>query len=176
MHLFLWFLISLGTLMVLVLLVAIVKFKLARLDMTFVEFSRRLIAGGGFKNITVQELDRMHRSDRSVFTIIDLRNRKAETKLFLDSIPSPFDEFLKDVVMGRKYEPEKPIVLACDTGQMSRVAANILVEDEGFSNVYNLSGGIERWNHWQEKKNQDTSSVLKRFARCCSPTESPNMS
>ena len=66
----------------------------------------------------------MRRSGREGQVIVDLRDRKAAlAKPIPNSISSPFDEFLKEVVVERKYSPNNPIVLICDTGQMSRVAA-----------------------------------------------------
>jgi rhodanese-related sulfurtransferase len=150
-------------------LAALIKFKLAGLDMTFFEFSRRLVVGGGYKRISAREFDDMRRSGYESLSVVDLRDKNAtEATPFPNSISSPFDEFLKEVVVERKYDAETPIVLVCDTGHMSRVAANILVEDEGFTNVYNLDGGIVNWTRWQERASrQSRSCTAKAFASCC---------
>jgi rhodanese-related sulfurtransferase len=150
-------------------LLAFLKFKLAKLDMTFFEFSRRLIRGGGYKKISPQEFEEMRRSGIESPAIVDLRDRKAaQAKPIPNSISSPFDEFLKEVVVERRYRPDNPIVLVCDTGQMSRVAANILVEDEDFTDVYNLNGGVARWERWQRREvTQSGCCALKRLAMCC---------
>jgi len=62
--------------------------------MTFFEFSRRLIRGGGYKRISPREFDEMRRFGLERPTIVDLRDRKAaQAKPILNSISSPFDEF-----------------------------------------------------------------------------------
>ena len=67
------------------------------------------------------------------------------------SISNPFDDFLKDVLVEEKYSDylDKEIVLVCDTGHMSRVAASVLAE-EGFNKVYSLKRGMRRWQRWQK--------------------------
>jgi rhodanese-related sulfurtransferase len=148
---------------------AFLKFKLARLDMTFLEFSRRLIRGGGYKRISPRELDEIRRSGLESTVIVDLRERRAaQSKPFPNSISSPFDEFLKEVVVEKNYRPDDPIVLVCDTGQMSRVAANILVEDEEFTDVYNLNGGVASWERWLRKEAaRQGCCAIERLAMCC---------
>ncbi|KUO50283.1 MAG: hypothetical protein APF76_11270 [Desulfitibacter sp. BRH_c19] len=42
--------------------------------------------------------------------------------------------------------PDSPILLVCRSGNRSMQAARILV-DEGFTNLYNLSGGMLEWSY-----------------------------
>jgi rhodanese-related sulfurtransferase len=151
------------------LLLAFLKFRIAKLDMTFFEFSRRLVRGGGYKRISPPEFDEMRRAEVESPVIVDLRDRNAaQAKPIPNSISSPFDDFLKEVVVERKYGPDNPIVLVCDTGQMSRVAANILVEDEEFTNVYNLDGGIASWERWQRRTAMRAGCcAIDNLASCC---------
>jgi rhodanese-related sulfurtransferase len=151
------------------LLLTMVRFKLARIDMGFVEFSRRLLRGGAYKNIAPEEFDSILRTGHKKLQIIDLRDAKvASAAPIPNSLASPFDDFLRDVVLESKYGPDDPIVLACDTGHMSRVAADILVEDESFTDVSNLEGGYENWKRWRERSS-DTSGccAIGQLARCC---------
>lgn len=148
-------------------LLAVYKFKLAKIDMTFLEFAGRLLKGGGFKNISPDEMLTMQTQGASKLTIIDLRDSNAVKKSpFPNAIASPFDSFLKEVVVDNKYHPKEPIVLVCDTGQMSRVAANILVEDETFTKVYSLKGGVANWTKWKANSTR-ASHGLKNLAQCC---------
>lgn len=163
---FIWLLISLTGLILLSTLWAVVKFKLAKIDMGFFEFAARLLKGNGFKTISPDELAAMQTQGIAKLTVIDLRDPKAVKKLpFPNAISSPFDNFLKEVVVDEKYHSKDPIVLACDTGQMSRVAAAILVEDEAFSNVYSLKGGVANWKKWEVSATR-ASHGLKSFVRC----------
>lgn len=147
-----WILCSTIGLAVVVLLISIMKFRLAKIDMTFVEFARRLIVGGGYSTISPQELDKLRRDPQTNVQIVDLSVKKESLATPIPgSINQHFDDFLKDVVVEMKYKPNEPIVIACDTGHISRVASNILVEDEGFTNVFNLKGGIERWARWSRR-------------------------
>lgn len=43
-------------------------------------------------------------------------------------------------------DTKRPIIIYCATGGRSRVAAQML-EEEGFSKIYNLTGGIRDWNN-----------------------------
>jgi rhodanese-related sulfurtransferase len=151
------------------LLVTVVRFKLAGIDMSFLEFSRRLLRGGGYKNIAPEELDSILLEGHKKLQIIDLRDAKvAKVAPIPNSVSSPFDDFLKDVVVEGKYGSDDPIVLACDTGLMSRVAADILIEDENFTDVYNLEGGYENWKRWQERSsNASGCCAIGHLARCC---------
>ncbi len=151
-------------------LLVYVKFKLAKIDMTFFEFSRRLMRGGGYKNISPREFDDLRGSGHERLKIVDLRDRKTnEATPIPGSIPSPFDEFLKEVVVEKRFEPNDPIVLVCDTGHMSRVAANILVEDEGFTDAYNLAGGTANWTRWQMRTARASRCCsVEKLAACCS--------
>ena len=163
-----WSLISLVGLIVGAGLLAVVKFKRAQLDMSFMEFARRLIKGGGFMNISPYDLEEMLIAGAPELKVIDLRDQKDIQKTpFPNATASSFDIFLKEVVVDEKYSHKDPIVLICDTGQMSRVAANILVEDEGFTDVFNLQGGVARWKRWQARSAKSSSRACRHFRTCC---------
>ena len=59
---------------------------------------------------------------------------------------------------------KKSIILVCDTGQKSRVAASVLI-DEGFSKLVSLKRGMRRWHRWEMLKLncQKKSSVGSYF-------------
>ena len=42
------------------------------------------------------------------------------------------------------------MILICDHGLKSKVAADILGEDEGFSSVVSLRGGMEAWEKFKK--------------------------
>ncbi len=59
---------------------------------------------------------------------------------------------------------DEDIVLVCDTGHMSRVAAEIMGEDEGFARVFSLRGGMKAWERWRDKETQAAAFLIRR---CC---------
>lgn len=72
--------------------------------------------------------------------IIDVRNSdKYESGHIKDAINIPVDN-----ISSIDYDKDTVIILYCDTGIISANAAKILV-DEGYTNVYNLDGGLINW-------------------------------
>jgi rhodanese-related sulfurtransferase len=51
---------------------------------------------------------------------------------------------VKERVAELKKHKDSPVVVYCKTGTRSSIACNALISN-GFSNVYNLSGGIISW-------------------------------
>lgn len=52
------------------------------------------------------------------------------------------DDFTEKVA---QYDKSKPVFVYCKAGVRGRKAANKLAE-LGFTNIYNLEGGIDKWN------------------------------
>ena len=75
--------------------------------------------------------------------IIDIREPwEVAQGTLAEARPIPMDdvpEQLSDI------PTDKPVVLMCHTGRRSEALA-IWMETEGFENVLNLVGGIERWS------------------------------
>jgi rhodanese-related sulfurtransferase len=143
-----------------------------RFKMDIVEFSKQLFWGKGYYNITPPQLsEKMEKSGNDVL-VIDLREKEQFEKGNIETaISSPFDAFLKTVLVDQKYADylDTEIVLVCDTGHMSRVAGAILAE-EGFKKIYSLSRGMRRWNRWQKMLSQYNGRKYKKnslLASCC---------
>lgn len=122
-----------------------------KFDIDFVEVFKRLIWGGGYDELTPPQLSKKLQNGNSNPLIVDLREKERFEKSHIEeAISSPFDDFLRDVLVEEKYSDslEKEIVLVCDTGHMSRVAGSVLAE-EGFEKVYSLKRGMRRWLRWQ---------------------------
>jgi rhodanese-related sulfurtransferase len=116
-----------------------------------VEFFKYLLWGEGYYELTPPQLSEKFKNGKLNTIVIDLREKDRFEKSHIEgSISSPFDDFLKSVLVEQKYSEylEKDIVLVCDTGHMSRVAGSVLAE-EGFKKVYSLKGGMRRWQRWQ---------------------------
>jgi len=132
--------------------VAVRRFKKAPIDMDVVEFCRRLVRGRGFRNLSPAQFSRMIEMHGSDSLVIDLRDAKvAGRDPFPRALSKPFDVFLREVVVERAYDAyrNRDVYLLCDSGHMSRVAADILAQDEGFARVANLAGGVKRWRRWK---------------------------
>ena len=69
-----------------------------------------------------------------------------------------FDDFMHEVLVKEDYAKDKAMILICGHGLMNKVAADILGEDECFSSVVSLRGGIEIWEKY--------SQPAPRFAYC----------
>jgi len=129
---------------------------------------RYKIFGKGHTNLTPPQasLLLLQNKNSEDIPIIDLRETEAYEKNHIPgSISKPIDDFLKDIYNG-KYAAEptdKKTILVCDTGQLSEMAAAIMAE-EGFTQVYNIKGGMRRWNRWMKLSQK---AVITKIASCC---------
>ena len=72
--------------------------------------------------------------------VIDVRSSEEyETGHIKDSINIPVD-----IISTVDYDKEKTIIVYCATGMRSANAAQALI-DVGYTNVYNLDGGLINW-------------------------------
>jgi rhodanese-related sulfurtransferase len=93
------------------------------------------------KSITVTELKEMF-DNKEDFQLIDVRE-EAEyenaningTLIPLGEIPSRYNEISKD----------KKVIIQCRSGVRSANALNYLEQNLGYTNLYNLEGGIIAW-------------------------------
>ncbi len=136
-----------------------------QIDMGMKEFLKYLLWGSGYQTLTPPQLDSRLNADPAL-QVIDLRTRQKFRKGHIQNALSyPFDDFVKKVVMHEHSDTRKdqPVVLVCDTGHQSRVAASILVEN-GFEYPISLNRGMHRYLRWQDLKR----SQEKPEHRCCS--------
>ncbi len=128
--------------------------KTKRFKMAPMIFFKHLLFGKGYKNITPPQLERLLKRKNSGTLVIDLREKKSFTKMHIPgAILHPFDDFIGNVLMDKGYKTHRnqSIILVCDTGQKSRVAGSILLE-EGFNRVISLKRGMRRWRRWEKLK------------------------
>jgi rhodanese-related sulfurtransferase len=120
------------------------------------EIIKYTIIGKGYTNLTPPQTSRLLLENENNVRIVDLRETETYEKNHINgSISRPIDDFLKEIFKGT-YSSKKTdlkIVLVCDTGQLSKVAAAIMTE-EGFTQVYNIKGGMRRWNRWMKLCNR----------------------
>lgn len=92
------------------------------------------------KEITVEELkDKIDNNED--FQLIDVREEFEYETSNINGEHIP----LADVVLEQeKISQDKPVVIHCRSGKRSAQAI-MLLEQEGFDNLYNLQGGILAW-------------------------------
>ncbi|CAN5382493.1 hypothetical protein BH09BAC5_BH09BAC5_18160 [soil metagenome] len=93
------------------------------------------------KEITVQELKRMRDNNES-FQLIDVREpHEAE----IASIGGELIPMGDIVGQFEKVSKDKQVVIHCRSGARSASVIQMLEKQYGFTNLYNLKGGIIAW-------------------------------
>jgi len=140
--------------------ILIARKKLREIEsVSLLDFVRRMKSGAYFRDIGSAELQEILARRRDMPLLIDLRERDIFEKEHIEkTISLPFDDFMHEVLVEESYDKEQAMILICDHGLKSKVAADILGEDEGFSSVLSLRGGMEAWEKYRQP--------APRFA-CC---------
>ncbi len=124
-----------------------------------IDFVRRMRSGAEFRDIEPAELQEILAHQSNLPLIVDLREKEPYKEGHIaKAILLPFDDFLHEVLINEVYDKDQAMILICDHGLKSKVAADILGEDEGFSSVLSLRGGMEAWEKYRQP--------LSRF-QCC---------
>jgi rhodanese-related sulfurtransferase len=92
------------------------------------------------KEISVQELkDKKDKGED--FQLIDVREDFEYEMSNLGGLSIPLSGIL---IEAEKVEKDKPVVVMCRSGKRS-AAAIMQLEQHGYTNLYNLQGGILAW-------------------------------
>jgi rhodanese-related sulfurtransferase len=92
------------------------------------------------KEISVQELKEKKDKGEN-FQLIDVREDFEYEMSNLGGLSIPLSGIL---IEAEKIEKDKPVVVMCRSGKRS-AAAIMQLEQHGFTNLYNLQGGILAW-------------------------------
>ncbi|MCY4778694.1 rhodanese-like domain-containing protein [Sphingobacterium sp. UT-1RO-CII-1] len=92
------------------------------------------------KEVTVQELKNMI-ENKDDFQLIDVRESFEYEVSHLNGLNIPLGGLLIEV---DKVAKDKPVIVQCRSGKRSAQAI-LLLEQQGFSNLANLKGGIVAW-------------------------------
>lgn len=95
----------------------------------------------GMKEITVQELKAL-KDSKADFQLIDVREPHEYDICNLDGELIPMAEIPSNV---DKISREKQVVIHCRSGKRSGEMVLWLEKNEGFTNLYNLKGGVLAW-------------------------------
>jgi sulfur-carrier protein adenylyltransferase/sulfurtransferase len=90
--------------------------------------------------ITVQELEAL-RDAKADFIVLDVRNPDEYQICNLNGLLIPLAELPQRL---DELDKNKQIIIHCHAGGRSRRATEYLIQ-QGFSQVYNLKGGITAW-------------------------------
>lgn len=93
------------------------------------------------KEITVLELKKMIDNEED-FQLIDVRETFEYEMSNLNGLNIP----LAGVILeASKISKDKPVIMQCRSGARSAAALNQLEQQLGYTNLYNLKGGILAW-------------------------------
>ena len=94
------------------------------------------------KEITVKELkEKMDKKE--TFQLIDVREQHEHEFANISGEVIPMSRVINE---KDKIESDKPVVFYCRSGNRSAVVIQALEQRFGFTNLYNLKGGILAWS------------------------------
>lgn len=91
--------------------------------------------------ITVQDLKKMI-DNKEDFQLIDVRETFEYEMSNLNGLNIPLAGLLLE---ADQISKDKPVIMQCRSGARSAAAVNQLEKQFGFTNLYNLKGGILAW-------------------------------
>jgi rhodanese-related sulfurtransferase len=100
----------------------------------------------GFTNISNDELREMMDSDVNYY-FIDVRTREEYDAEHIEEFDILIDVYIleDDKSILDELDTSRPVIIMCNSGNRSVDASNIFL-DYGFTEVYNLTNGIEGWD------------------------------
>lgn len=93
------------------------------------------------KEITVSELKQWQDEGKD-FQLIDVREAFEYEMSNLNGLNIPLSGV---IIEAEKIPKTKPVVMQCRSGARSAAALNQLEQNLGYTNLYNLKGGILAW-------------------------------
>ncbi|MER3524487.1 MAG: NADH oxidase [Ignavibacteria bacterium] len=94
------------------------------------------------KTITVEELKKMM-DEHADFQLIDVREPDEKQFADIGGELMPMRSVLEQV---HNIARDKPVVIYCRSGSRSGRIVALLQQEYGFTNLYNLAGGILAWS------------------------------
>jgi rhodanese-related sulfurtransferase len=90
------------------------------------------------KEITVTELKKL-KDENANFELIDVREEHEFDEAYLNGKLIPMGEALD---RANEIPKDKQVIVHCRSGKRSATVINALESQHGFTNLYNLKGGI----------------------------------
>lgn len=107
------------------------------------------VVRGEVKEISVAELKKLI-DEKKDFQLIDVREEWEYRTANIHGKNIPLGTLEKNI---DKISKQKPVILHCKEGGRSKRAVQLLQQKYGFTNLRNLSGGIDAWTKPQKFKN-----------------------
>src|SRR4051812_24890893 len=95
------------------------------------------------QEITVEELKKKI-DNKEDFQLVDVRELYEYEMSNLGGELIPLATVMNN---AEKISKEKPVIVYCRSGARSASAIHLLEQKLGYSNLYNLRGGIKAWAH-----------------------------
>ena len=99
-------------------------------------------AGGGSRMLAPNQVPQLQSRENAVIVDVNEKEKFKEGHIS-QALNFPFSR-LEDSMGKLKKHQKKPIVLACENGNTSKKAVNVLKKNE-FTDLYVLSGGLAAW-------------------------------
>ncbi|CAN5897297.1 hypothetical protein BH11BAC7_BH11BAC7_35880 [soil metagenome] len=93
------------------------------------------------KEVTVQELKSM-RDNKESFQLIDVREPHEAEIAAIGGELIPMGSIISEAA---RIEKDKPVIIHCRSGARSASVILALEKQHGFTNLFNLKGGILAW-------------------------------
>ncbi len=93
------------------------------------------------QSISALEL-RQKLQEKEAFLLIDVREPWEHEDFNIGGILIPIDTLFENV---EKLERDKPIIIYCQKGIRSQIAIQRLQQKYNFTNLVNLTGGMDAW-------------------------------
>ena len=90
------------------------------------------------KEITVQELKQLI-DEKKDFQLIDVREQYEFDEANINGELIPMGEIMDNI---SKISKDKQVIVHCRSGKRSATVISALENEHGFTNLYNLTGGI----------------------------------
>jgi rhodanese-related sulfurtransferase len=90
------------------------------------------------KEVTVQELKKLI-DEKKDFQLIDVREQHEFDEANINGVLIPMGEVMDNI---DKIAKDKQVVVHCRSGKRSATVISALESQHGFTNLYNLQGGI----------------------------------
>jgi len=101
----------------------------------------------GYRDVTPEQAKQLIDNDKTI-QIIDVREEYEYAGGYIPGTKLiPISQFISR--MG-EIDKTRPVFIYCAVGSRSRSAAQVLTQS-GYTNVYNLSGGVARWPYELQK-------------------------
>lgn len=115
-----------------------------------------------YTDVTVHDVGKLLESPEAF--VIDMRDEYSFNKGHLDGAHTASEANIRNLIKSRKHDI--PLVIYCYHGNSSKELASFFTQ-VGFKQVYNLVGGWDAWDKYQQTTSQTTQLKLAAWLKKC---------